>query len=128
MRIVLKNGLAVPIYEQIKDSIKENIITTRVGPGERLPSVRNLSKDLGVSILTVKKAYDFLEEEGFIESRQGLGTFVSEDDENIIREEVQKSIEDGPLKAIELSKKIDLDKKTLFELFDYLYEGGGYEK
>lgn len=128
MRIVLKNGLAVPIYEQIKDSIKENIIKKRVGPGERLPSVRNLSKDLGVSILTVKKAYDFLEEEGFIESRQGLGTFVSEDDENIIREEVQKSIEDGPLKAIELSKKIDLDKKTLFELFDYLYEGGGYEK
>lgn len=128
MRIVLKNGSAVPIYEQIKDSIKENIIKKRVGPGERLPSVRNLSKDLGVSILTVKKAYDFLEEEGFIESRQGLGTFVSEDDENIIREEVQKSIEDGPLKAIELSKKIDLDKKTLFELFDYLYEGGGYEK
>lgn len=123
MRIILKNGSAVPLYEQIKLALKENIIKKRVKPGERLPSVRNLSKDLKVSILTVKKAYDELEEEGFIESRQGLGTFVREDDGMIIKEEVQKTIEESLIKAIKLSRKIDLSKKTLFDLFDYLYEG-----
>ena len=76
MKIILINGSSVPLYEQIKNAIKENILKNKVEEGEQLPSVRTLSKDLKVSILTVKKAYDELEEEGFVESRQGLGTFV----------------------------------------------------
>lgn len=69
MKIILINGSAVPLYEQIKNAIKENILKNKVKEGEQLPSVRTLSKDLKVSILTVKKAYDELEEEGFVESR-----------------------------------------------------------
>lgn len=123
MKIILNNNSAVPLYEQIKNAIKDNILKDKVHSGEKLPSVRNLSKEISVSILTVKKAYDELEEEGFIESRQGLGTFVSTDDGNLKREEKQKILEEHLLKAIEISKEIDLSKETFLELFEYLYKG-----
>ena len=93
MKIILINGSSVPLYEQIKNAIKENILKNKVKEGEQLPSVRTLSKDLKVSILTVKKAYDELEEEGFVESRQGLGTFVAGKDSEVKREEMQKELE-----------------------------------
>ncbi|MBU5668521.1 GntR family transcriptional regulator [Peptoniphilus sp. MSJ-1] len=123
MKIILINNSSVPLYEQIKESIKENILKDKIKSGEKLPSVRNLSKELGVSILTVKKAYDELESEGFIESRQGLGTFVAEEDPNLRREEKQKILEENLSKAIEISKEIKLSKETFLELFEYLYGG-----
>ncbi len=123
MKIILSHHSSVPLYEQIKKAIKDNILKEKVVAGEKLPSVRNLSKDIGVSILTVKKAYDELEEEGFIASRQGLGTFVSTDDRGLKREEKQKILEDHLLKAIEMSKEIELSKDAFFDLVEYLYKG-----
>lgn len=123
MKIVLVNGSSTPLYEQIKLAIKENISNETLKAGDRLPSVRNLSKELKISILTVKKAYDELEEEGLVESRQGLGTFVTEDLTEIKREEKQKQLEEYLKKASELSKDLDLPKETLFKLFSYIYEG-----
>lgn len=122
MKIVLVNGSSIPLYEQIKTAIKENISSESIRPGQKLPSVRKLSRDLNVSILTVKKAYDELEAEGFVESRQGLGTFVTEELGEIKREEKQKKLEDYLFQAISSSKDLGLDKETLMELFDYIYE------
>ncbi len=124
MKIILINGSAIPLYEQIKNAIKENILKNKVEEGEQLPSVRTLSKDLKVSILTVKKAYDELEEEGFVESRQGLGTFVAVKDSEVKREELQKKLEEHLQEAINLSIQLNLDKKTILELFEILYKEG----
>jgi len=124
MKIILINGSSVPLYEQIKNAIKENILKNKVKEGEQLPSVRTLSKDLKVSILTVKKAYDELEEEGFVESRQGLGTFVAGKDSEGKREELQKELENHLQEAIKLSADLDLDKETILELFEFLYKEG----
>lgn len=124
MKIILINGSSVPLYEQIKNAIKENILKNKVKEGEQLPSVRTLSKDLKVSILTVKKAYDELEEEGFVESRQGLGTFVAGKDSEVNREELQKELENHLQEAIKLSVNLDLDKETILELFEFLYKEG----
>ncbi|MFR2891144.1 GntR family transcriptional regulator [Peptoniphilus grossensis] len=124
MKIILINGSAIPLYEQIKNAIKENILKNKVEEGEQLPSVRTLSKDLKVSILTVKKAYDELEEEGFVESRQGLGTFVAGKDSEVKREELQKKLEEHLQEAINLSIQLNLDKKTVLELFEFLYKEG----
>lgn len=124
MKIILINGSSIPLYEQIKNAIKENILKNKVKEGEQLPSVRTLSKDLKVSILTVKKAYDELEEEGFVESRQGLGTFVAGKDSEVKREEMQKELENHLIEAIKLSVDLDLDKETILELFEFLYKEG----
>lgn len=124
MKIILINGSSVPLYEQIKNEIKENILKNKVSEGQQLPSVRTLSKDLKVSILTVKKAYDELEEEGFVESRQGLGTFVAGKDSEVKREELQKKLEEHLQEAINLSIQLNLDKKTVLELFEFLYKEG----
>ena len=124
MKIILINGSSVPLYEQRKNAIKENILKNKVKEGEQLPSVRTLSKDLKVSILTVKKAYDELEEEGFVESRQGLGTFVAVKDSEVKREEMQKELENHLQEAIKLSADLDLDKETILELFEFLYKEG----
>lgn len=124
MKIILINGSSVPLYEQIKNAIKENILKNKVKEGEQLPSVRTLSKDLKVSILTVKKAYDELEEEGFVESRQGLGTFVAGKDSEVKIEEMQKELENHLIEAIKLSVDLDLDKETILELFEFLYKEG----
>lgn len=129
MKIILINGSAIPLYEQIKNEVKENILKNKISEGQQLPSVRTLSKDLKVSILTVKKAYDELEEEGFVESRQGLGTFVAAKDSEVKREELRKKLEEHLQEAINLSAELNLDKKTILELFEFLYkEGVDYDK
>ena len=123
MKIIIKNGSAVPIYEQIKNAIRDEILTGTVKAGDKLPSVRSLARELSISILTVKKAYDELENEGFIESRQGLGTFVGKEDPNLRLEEKQKKIEEALIESVRISKDIEMEKKDLFELLEYLYEG-----
>ena len=122
MKIILINGSSTPLYEQIKNAIKENIIGNTVS--SELPSVRQLSKELGVSILTVKKAYDELEREGFIVIRQGLGTFVATMNQDLLKDEKQKDIESHLLEACKIAKTINLSKSELTELFNYIYEEG----
>lgn len=123
MKIVLSNGSSVPLFEQIKNAIKENIMTGQLDDGEQLPSVRVLSKELKVSILTVKKAYDELAKEGFIEVRQGLGTFVAENNQELKVEEKQKEMENNISEAIILAKSLAIEKQTFLELVEFMYEG-----
>lgn len=123
MKIIIKNGSPVPIYEQISNAIRDEILKENLKAGEKLPSVRVLARELSISILTVKKAYDELESEGFIESRQGLGTFVGKEDPNLKLEEKQKKLEEALLEAIRISKDIGMENSDLRELLVYLYEG-----
>lgn len=125
MKILLINGSSTPLYEQIVQAIKENILEGQLAEDEQLPSVRRLSADLKVSILTVKKAYDQLEEEGFLVSRQGLGTFVASLQASMLTEEKQKEIEDHLLRACTLAKEIELSQESLTELLSFIYEGDG---
>ncbi len=128
MKILLLNGSSTPIYEQIKNAIKENIVQGLVSPDEQLPSVRQLSSDLNVSILTVKKAYDALEEEGFIVIRQGLGTFVAPMNPDILKDEKQKEIETHLVTACQIAKTISLSQDELIELIQYIYQGDSYNE
>ncbi|MBM0046606.1 GntR family transcriptional regulator [Anaerococcus sp. mt242] len=123
MKIIIKNGSPIPIYEQVKNAIKDEILQGNVSPGERLPSVRSLARELSISILTVKKSYDELELEGFIESRQGLGTFVGNYDPKLKFEEKQKKLEESLLSAISMAKDIGMTKSDLIKVLEYLYEG-----
>lgn len=126
MKIIIVNGSSTPLYEQIKEAIKENIIDGNLHEDEQLPSVRALSRNLKVSILTVKKAYDELESEGFIITRQGLGSFVVSDNKELKKEEMQKELELHLIEAFKLSKILGIDKEDLLNLFNFIYEEDNY--
>lgn len=121
MNIIIVNGSGIPIYEQVVNAIKENILNGELKNGEQLPSVRELAKELSISILTVKKAYDELEKQGLIKIRQGLGSFVDSDTEELVIEEKQKELEEKILEAIKLSISIGISKDDLKELWEFIY-------
>lgn len=123
MKIILKNGSKVPLFEQVKEAMKENIMVGNLKDGEQVPSVRALAKELKISILTVKKAYDELAQEGFIEIRQGLGTFVAETNQELKREEKQKKLEGLLEEVAMLARQLGLEKEELFELMQFIAEG-----
>ena len=87
MNIIISNNSSIPIYEQIKNAIKDAIISNELKEEEMLPSVRNLANDLKISFLTVKRAYDELEKAGFIKTVQGKGSYVSPKNLDLIKEE-----------------------------------------
>lgn len=121
MKIIISNASPTPIYEQIKNSIVEQIRSEELREDEALPSIRNLAQDIRVSVLTVKKAYDELESEGYIISIQGKGTFVAPKSSSLVEENARMDIESYIEKAIDLAKRFAIDKKTLLELIDLLY-------
>ena len=93
MNIIINNSSMTPIYEQIVSQMKEKIMTGQLKPDTMLPSVRTLSKDLRISALTVKKAYDAMEQEGYIVTVHGKGSFVANMNPNLAMEEKQKEVE-----------------------------------
>lgn len=123
LKIIISNNSSTPLYEQIKDAIKKEIVTGSLKDGEKLSSVRSLSRDLKISILTVKKAYDELVEEGFIETRQGLGSFVLEDNSHLKQEEKNKILEEKIIDIVMIAKSLKVSQKDLNELMNFIYEG-----
>lgn len=103
MEILLRNSSGQPIYEQIGAQIKNQILSGALEPGEALPSIRALAKDLRISVITTKRAYDELEAEGFLCTVAGKGTFVAEKDLELVREAHLKEIEEYLQKAAELA-------------------------
>ena len=101
----------VPIYEQLMEQIKSDIIQSELKEGEALPSVRTLAGELRISALTVKKAYDKLEEEGFVTTVHGKGTYVSASDKQLALEARQKAIEDDFDKVIDRALSIKSEEK-----------------
>lgn len=123
MNLIISNNSDIPIYEQIKREMKRAINSNELESAEMLPSVRNLAKDLRISILTVKKAYDELESEGYIKTVQGKGSFVISRNQNLVKEEQIKIIEEHLEEIVKIAKITDINKEEIIELINYLYEG-----
>ena len=122
MDIIISNSSNQPIFEQIKQEIKKAIMTDVLKENEMLPSIRNLAQDLRISVMTVKKAYDELEKEGFIETVHGKGSIVSAKNMELLREEQMKEIEKCIDKIILISKSSNITKKEILDIFEFLYK------
>ena len=122
MKIIINSNSMIPIYEQIMDAIKKMIVTGELKDGEPLPSVRTLSKELKISALTVKKAYDNLETEGFTSTVHGKGTYVSGGNRELLAEEQRKQIEKDMEAVVEKARSYGLTANDLHELVDLLTE------
>ena len=122
MHIIINNSSMVPIYEQIIDQIKSAIIRGELQPDAVLPSVRSLSKELKISALTVKKAYDNLEEEGFTVTVHGKGTYVAATNKNLTREEQLKEVEYDLEQAIMKGRRCGLNDEEIRNLFEMIME------
>lgn len=119
MNIIVNNTSMTPIYEQIMEQVKTAIINGELTENTMLPSVRGLSKELKISALTVKKAYDNLEQEGFTVTVHGKGTFISAANQSRIKEEWQKEVERDLEQAIAKGRKsglTDAEIQTIFEI------------
>ncbi|NFD28959.1 GntR family transcriptional regulator [Clostridium botulinum] len=121
MKILISNALEQPIYEQILCQIKAAIIQGELKEGEILPSIRNLAKEVGVSVITTKRAYEELEKEGFVETVKGKGTFVAAQNKELLREKKIKIIEEKLNEVIEDSKLLDISYEEILEILKILY-------
>ncbi len=123
MKIIISNSSSVPIYGQIKETIINQILTNELKEDEMLPSIRSLAQDIRISVMTIKKAYDELEKEGYIITRHGKGSFVAPKNTELAKENAKKDIEKYVDKIIDISNRFDIDKKEVLDLFEFLYEG-----
>lgn len=124
MRIILNNSSMIPIYEQLMDQVKNQIISGEIAENEALPSVRVLAAELKISALTVKKAYDKLEEEGFVVTVHGKGTFVAATDKEFAVEARRKAVEDDFTNAIEKARTVGMSKDEVREIVEIILEDG----
>ena len=122
MHIIINHSSMIPIYEQIVEAIKEAILSNQLSPNEALPSVRALSKELKISALTVKKAYDFLEKEGYTTTVHGKGSYVACASQDLMLEEKKKEVEKELEQAIRKGKSCGLSDNDLRELFQIILE------
>ncbi|MDD7362658.1 MAG: GntR family transcriptional regulator [Peptoniphilus sp.] len=122
MNIIISNHSNTPLYRQIKDQIKRCILTEELKEGDALPSIRKLANELQVSVLTVRRVYNELEEEGFVVSQAGLGTFVSTGNIEWLRDTKRREAEKDLLRAIKTAKSLQITKDELHEMLDILYE------
>lgn len=123
MNIIISNNSSTPIYEQIKTAIKQAIFSNELKEEDILPSVRSMANDLKISFLTVKKAYDELEQEGFIKTVQGKGSFVAPKNLELMKEEKLKEIQEHIEKIYDISKISNISEEEIKELFKMIFEG-----
>lgn len=123
MQIVLVNQSGLPIYEQIKSQIKEMILTGELHEGELLPSIRQLAKDLRISVITTTRAYNELEQEGFIASMQGRGSFVLSQNSEMVREQYLRRVEEHLQNAVNDAKLAGISSDTIRRMLELLMEG-----
>lgn len=122
MKIVISNTSENPLYQQIKDQIKDAILREELVEGDALPSIRSFANDLKVSVLTIRRVYDELEKEGFITSQVGIGTFVSTSNIELLRESKRRLVEKKMLNMIQTAKSLNISKEELNAMMDILYE------
>ena len=124
MDIIISNSSGKPIYEQIVSQIKNMIITGELKPGDALPSMRLLAKELRISVITTKRAYEELERDGFIESVMGKGSYVAAQNPELIREEHLRKVEEYMEKAVERARLANISLEELIEIMTMLYQEG----
>lgn len=122
MDIVIRNTGDIPIYEQIVTQIKQAIVTGELSEGEALPSMRMLAKELKISLITTKRAYEELEREGFIVTMTGRGSFVAAKNLELLQEEQRRRVEACLTQAVEAARTAGVGCEELCELLRLLYE------
>ena len=121
--IIISNSSGKPIYEQIADQVKEQIMTGVLAPGEALPSMRLLARELRISVITTKRAYEDLERDGFLENVPGKGCFVAPQNRELLREAQLRRVEERLTQALEEARKGGLSLAELQEMLNILYSG-----
>jgi len=124
LNIIISNSSGKPIYEQITSQIKNLIISGELKPGDPLPSMRLLAKELRISVITTKRAYEDLERDGFIVSIIGKGTFVASQNPEFMREEYLRKVEEYLQQAVDTAKQSNITLDELVEIMTMLYEEG----
>ncbi|HHV97990.1 MAG TPA: GntR family transcriptional regulator [Clostridiaceae bacterium] len=122
MNIIISNSSDKPIYDQIVEQIKTYIINGELKEAEMLPSIRNLAKELQISVITTKRAYEELEREGYIVSVPGKGSFVSAKNKELLKEARVRIVEEKLSEAISTAKTIDIPLSELQKMLEILYE------
>lgn len=122
MKVIISNTVNKPLYEQIKEQIKEAIFKEELREGELMPSIRKFANELSVSVLTIRRVYDDLETEGFLISQVGIGTFVNTGNIEILIEAKRKQFENKIMDIIKEANSLNLEKKELIEIIEILYE------
>ncbi len=122
MEIIISNSSDVPIYEQIKEQIKVKIVANELEENALLPSIRTLARDLRCSVITTKNAYEELVKEGYIKNVPSKGFYVAKVNKDVALEEQLNRIEGILDKAVSLAKMNNIEKKTIKEMIDILYE------
>lgn len=122
MDIIISNSSGKPIYEQITTQIKNKIITGELRPGDALPSMRVLAKELRISVITTKRAYAELEEAGFIDTVQGKGSFVAGGNLELLREERLRQVEGHLARAVAEAENAGIEAADLHAMLDVLLE------
>ena len=123
MDIIIQNSSDKPIYQQIVDQVKDKVFTGVLQPGEALPSMRLLARELKISVITTKRAYEELEREGFLTTQPGRGSFVAEKNLEFAREERMRALEESLAKAVELARGCGVSERELVQLVTLLYSG-----
>lgn len=121
MNIIISNSSGAPIYEQIREQIKNKIVSNELKTGELLPSIRVLAKDLRISVITTKNAYEELEKEGYVQTIPGKGTYVANKNIELIREEQLQKIESLMDTAVSIAKISQISKEDLRNMLEILY-------
>ena len=117
MNLIISNASKAPIYEQIVGQIRQKIASGEVAPGEMLPSIRQLAKDLRISVITTKRAYDELEHQGLIVTVAGKGCFVAQRNPEWIREDILRQIEDHMQEIARLAGQLGIGGEDLRDMF-----------
>lgn len=124
MKILISNSSSHPIYKQIVDQIKMNIVKNDLKSGDSLPSIRKLAKDLHVSVITTKRAYEELEKEGLIETVPGKGSFISYLDKEVLKEKNSTIIEEKVRAIVKESKLLGFKYEDLNQIIKVLFQEG----
>ena len=122
MNIIISNSSGKPIYEQITSQLKQLILTGELKPHDMLPSMRLLAKELRISVITTKRAYEDLERDGFIYTVVGKGSFVADTNQDILREEHLRQVEDYLELAVEQARQAGISKGEVLEILKMLFE------
>ncbi len=127
MKIIISNTSGVPIYEQIKEQIKSSILSGEVEENQLLPSLRQLARELKISVLTTTRAYTELEQEGYVTNVQGKGCYVLGRGSELIREQLLRDIEENLSAAIKSARRAEVSEEDLIKMMKILMEDEGYE-
>ena len=122
MKILISNNSDTPLYQQIKDQIKDAVLKEEIVEGDPLPSIRAFANDLKVSVLTIRRVYEELEQEGFITSQVGIGTFITASNLELLRDSKRRLVEQKMLDMIQTAKSLKISKAELNAMMDILYE------